>query len=149
MGGARTLAIALERSDGGVSVFRTAILPHEGDNVAVNHRYTERLLKYLLWQKGGCRITIAGERRIADYLRTVYSPEGARAFDYRFMGERVYGHPMTIESVPYDSCPEERESAAPLGRHLDRRPIGVDLRASHRHCPAVGDGNASSSDHDP
>ena len=63
--GARPLAIALERSDGGVSVFRTAILPHEGDHIAVNHRYTERLLKYLLWQKGGCRITIAGEPRIA------------------------------------------------------------------------------------
>ena len=107
-GAAEPLAIALERSDGGVSVFRTVILPHEGDNAAVNHRYTERLLKYLLWQKGGCRITIAGEPRIAGYLRGVYSPEGARAFDYRFLGERVYGRAMTIESVPYDACPEER-----------------------------------------
>src|ERR1035438_7030367 len=64
-GGASTLAMALERSDGGVSVFRTAILPHEGAHLAVNQRYTERLLKYLLWQKGGWRITIAGEPRIA------------------------------------------------------------------------------------
>src|ERR1035441_359405 len=48
--GTRPLAIALERSHGGVSVFRTAILPHEGGNVAINHRYTERLLKYLLWR---------------------------------------------------------------------------------------------------
>ena len=55
-----------------VSVFRTAILPHEGDNVAVNQRYAERLLKFLLWQKGGCRVTIAGDPRIADYLRGVY-----------------------------------------------------------------------------
>src|SRR5664280_2703152 len=51
-GGASPLAMALERSDGGVSVFRTAILPHEGAHLAVNQRYTERLLKYLLWQKG-------------------------------------------------------------------------------------------------
>jgi predicted NBD/HSP70 family sugar kinase len=147
--GARPLAIALERSDGGVSVLRTAILPHEGGNIAVNHRYTERLLKYLLWQKGGYRITIAGEPRIAAYLRAVYSPEGARAFDYRFMGERVYGRPMTIHSVPFDACPEERESAAPLGRHLEGCRIGFDLGASDRKCAAVIEGKVVFSDEVP
>jgi len=145
-GGARPLAIALERSDGGVSVFRTATLPHEGGNIAVNQRYAERLLKYLLWQKGGCRVTVAGEPRIADYLRAVYSPQGARAFDYHFMGERVYGRPMTIGSVPYDACPDERESAAPLGRHLDGCRIGFDLGASDRKCAAVADGKVIFSD---
>jgi len=145
-GGARPLAIALERSDGSVSVFRTATLPHEGANIAVNQRYTERLLKYLLWQKGGYRITIAGCPRIAEYLRTVYAPEGARAFDYRFMGERVYGRPMTIESVPYDACPGERESTAPLGRHLDGCRIGFDLGASDRKCAAVIEGKVVFSD---
>jgi predicted NBD/HSP70 family sugar kinase len=148
-GGASPLAMALERSDGGVSVFRTAILPHEGAHLAVNQRYTERLLKYLLWQKGGWRITIAGEPRIAESLRAVYSPEGARAFDYRFMGERVYGRPMTIESVPYDACPGERESAAPLGRHLDGCRIGFDLGASDRKCAAVIDGQVVFSDEVP
>ena len=34
IGGAEPLAIALERSDGAVSVFHTAILPHEGENIA-------------------------------------------------------------------------------------------------------------------
>jgi predicted NBD/HSP70 family sugar kinase len=148
-GRADPLAIALERSDGGVSVFRTAILPHEGGNIAINHRYTERLLKYLLWQKGGYRITIAGEPRIAAYLRTVYSPEGTRAFDYHFMGERVYGRPMTFDSVPYDACPEERESAAPLGRHLDGCRIGFDLGASDRKCAAVIEGKVVFSDEVP
>jgi hypothetical protein len=89
----------LERSDGSVSVFRTAVLPHEGDNVAVNHRYVERLLKFLLWQKGGYRVTIAGDAAHRRLPARVYSPEGARAFDYQFMGERVYGRPMAIESV--------------------------------------------------
>src|ERR1035438_4042173 len=67
-GGACPLAIALERSDGGVSVFRTAILPHEGGNIDVNHRYTERLLKYLLWQKGGCRIDRKSTRLNSSHL---------------------------------------------------------------------------------
>ena len=140
------LAIALERSDGGVSVFRTATLPHHGANIALNHRYVERLLKYLLWQKGGYRITIAGEPALASYLRGVYSPTGARAFDYTFMGERVYGRPMTIESSAYDACPAERESAAPLGRHLEGCRIGFDLGASDRKCAAVIDGKVVFSD---
>ena len=70
IGGGGPLAIALERSDG--SRLR---LPHRHPaarrrNVAVNQRYIERLLKFLLWQKGGCRVTVAGDPRIAAYLRT-------------------------------------------------------------------------------
>ena len=134
------LAIALERSDGGVSVFRTAVLPHDGANVARNHRYVERLVKFLLWQKGGWRILVGGNPEIADYLRSVYSPNGARAFDFEFMGERVYGRRMQIDSVALDAVPEEREAAAPLGRHLNGCRIGFDLGASDRKCAAVVDG---------
>src|SRR6266478_1960501 len=76
--GGRPIAIALERSDGTVSVFRGEMLPHEGAHSAVNERYAERLLKFLLWQKGGYRVTVGGDPRIAQYLRAVYSPEGAR-----------------------------------------------------------------------
>ena len=139
-GRGKPLALALERSDGSVSVHRSAILPHEGANVAVNHRYAERLLKFLLWQKGGYRVTVGGDGRIADFLRGVYSPAGARAFDYEFMGERVYGRPMEIVDCAYDAAPEERETAAPLGRHLEGCRIGFDLGASDRKCAAVVDG---------
>ena len=59
--GGQPLAFALERGDGSVSVFHASALPHEGANAALNYRYAERLLKFLLWQKGGCRISIAGE----------------------------------------------------------------------------------------
>ncbi len=133
-------ALALERSDGTVSVHRTAVLPHEGEYIPLNQRYVERLLKFLLWQKGGYKVTVAGDPRIADFLRGVYSPTGERAFDYRFMGELVYGHPMVIEQTSFDAAPEERETATPLGRHLDGYRIGFDLGASDRKCAAVADG---------
>ena len=58
----KPFAIALERSDGSVSVFHTRV----GDDEALNRRYAERLLKFLLWQKGGYRITVAGDPAIAD-----------------------------------------------------------------------------------
>ncbi|HEV2445437.1 MAG TPA: hypothetical protein VGS58_05925, partial [Candidatus Sulfopaludibacter sp.] len=93
-GGGEPLAIALERGGGSVSVFRTATLLHEGANTALNVRYVERLLKFLLWQKGGYRVTVAGNPALADCLRAIYAPGGARAFDHNFMGALVYGHPM-------------------------------------------------------
>jgi predicted NBD/HSP70 family sugar kinase len=145
-GGGGNLAIAIERSDGSVSVLHTAILPHDGANVEINHRYVERLLKFLLWQKGGYRVTIGGDARIADYLRSVYAPEGLRAFDYHFMGERVYGRAMAIESTSFDAAPVEKEATAPLGRHLDGFRIGFDLGASDRKCAAVADGKVIFSD---
>jgi predicted NBD/HSP70 family sugar kinase len=139
-GGGSKLAIALERNVGSVSVYRTEVLSHEGANVAVNQRHVERLLKFLLWQKGGYRITIGGDPSLAAYLRSVYAPAGARAFDYRFLGERIYGRPMAIESTAFDATPLEKEAAAPLGRHLDGFRIGFDLGASDRKCAAVAEG---------
>lgn len=138
--GGAPLALALERSDGSVSVFRTEILPHQGPNAALNVRYAERLLKFLLWQKGGYRITVGGSPELAECLREIYSPGGARAFDHKFMGELVYGGPMTIESTTFDRAPNEREAAAPLGRRLDGFRIGFDLGASDRKCAAVAEG---------
>jgi predicted NBD/HSP70 family sugar kinase len=145
-GGGSKLAVALERGDGSVSVFETAVLQHAGPNVALNQRYLERLAKFLLWQKGGFRVTIAGQPELAGYLRAVYSPEGERAFDHGFMGERIYGRPFAVESAAYDAAPIEKETAAPLGRHLDGYRIGFDLGASDRKCAAVANGEVVFSD---
>jgi len=131
------LAVALERSDGSVSVFHTRMLAQDAE---ANQFYAERLLKFLLWQKGGFRVTIAGSSPLAAHLRQVYSASGERAFDFEFMGERIYGKPMEILDCPYTEAPAERETSAPLGRHLEGCRIGFDLGASDRKCAAVVDG---------
>src|SRR5947199_1895609 len=119
----RPLALTLERSDGSVSVFRTSI---SATDAALNQRYAERLLKFLLWQKGGYRVTVAGDDPLAAYLAGVYSPQGARAFDHEFMGDRVYGHPMEIRAAAYDNPPDVRETTAPLIRHFEGVRIDFD-----------------------
>ena len=139
-GRGQNLAIALERGDGSVSVYRTLTLPHEGPNISLNQRYVERMLKFLLWQKGGYRVTLAGNASIAEYLRGIYSPTGARAFDWKFIGQSVHGRPLTIETAAFEDAPAERETATPLGRHLDGYRIGFDLGASDRKCAALADG---------
>lgn len=139
-GSPQPLAIALERPDGSTSVFRGAVLPHQGANIAANERYVERLLKFLLWQKGGYKIRIGGDPAIARFIQAIYSPDGKRAFDFHFMGERVYGRPAVIEHTRPDRIPPERETLAALGRHLEGCRIGFDLGASDRKSAAVVDG---------
>jgi len=134
------LAIALERPDGTVSRFDTRILPHTGANCALNFRYVERLVKMLLWSRGGFRIFIGGNSAVADTVRAVYSPTGARKFDYEFMGEKVYRQAFEVIACALAAVPAQKEIAAQLGRHLDGCRIGFDLGGSDRKCAALIDG---------
>ena len=134
------ISIALSREDGTVFIHKTAVLSHVGDNIALNNKYIERLVKFLLWQKGGSKITIGGNDAIAEYLATAYSPTGERAFDYKFMGEKMFLTPMTVEKCTLADMPEPHEENVSLGRNLDGCRIGFDLGGSDRKAAAVIDG---------
>ena len=137
---ARPLAISLERGDATVSVYRTKVLSAAAGNNALNVRYVERLLKFLLWQRGGYRILIAGAPELAAQIQAIYSPDGQRAFDYHFMGRKVYGRTMEVAACEWENLPESRELSIPLGRNLDGCRIGFDLGGSDRKCAALLDG---------
>ena len=138
--GSRPLTLALERPDGTVSVYPTHVLPDRQEYAALNLRHIERLVKFLLWQRGGSRVLISGAPEIAAAVSAQYRPEGRRAFDAWFMGDKAYGTPLVIESRAAADMPEARENAMPLGRHLDGCRIGFDLGGSDRKCAAVIDG---------
>jgi predicted NBD/HSP70 family sugar kinase len=139
-GGGQPLALALERPDGTISRFDTKVFPNAGDAIALNLRYIERLVKFLLWSRGGHRLVIGGSPEIAAAIRSIYSPAGERKFDYEFMGEKVYRHQFEVVGCGLDAVPAAREAALPLGRHLDGCRIGFDLGGSDRKCAAVIDG---------
>jgi predicted NBD/HSP70 family sugar kinase len=138
--GGKELKIALERGDGTISVNKTLVIDGDSESVQLNDRFVERLVKYLLWQKGGFRVMISGDRNLAERISAIYSPTGARAFDHQFMGDKIYGRSFSVDYVPPDEFPEEKELSQPLGRHLDGCRIGFDLGGSDRKCAAVIDG---------
>ena len=138
--GARPLAVALEQPDGTVSRFDTCVLPHTGGNVTLNRIYVERLVKFLLWARGGYRVVIGGDPAIARMIGDIYSPKGERKFDHEFMGQKIYGREMIVESLGLKAVPAARESSISLGRHLEGCRIGFDLGGSDRKCAAVIDG---------
>ena len=139
--GGEPLRIAIERADGIVSTFETLVFRSDSANAAANLPYVERLVKFLLWQRGGWKLSIGGPREIGLGIRGIYSPGGERAFDAKFMGE-VYEHPFTVEVVDAESVPESNEGSVPLGRNLDGCRVGFDLGASDRKASAVIDGRA-------
>lgn len=138
--GERPLVLCLERANGTVSRFDTAILPESPEYDALTLRYVERIVKFLLWSRGGWKLTVAGSDRLAAELGKIYCDGGSRSFDWKIMGEKIYDRPFTIESCPYEAAPEAAEISVPLGGHLDGCRIGFDLGGSDRKCAAVIDG---------
>lgn len=136
------LVLGLERGDGSVSRFETAVFPEGHPNAEANLSYVERLLKFLLWQRGACTVHVGGPESVAVYLQGCYRDGGTRDFDYHFMGRDVYEKPFTILSCAPEAVPAENETTRPLGRHLEGCRIGFDLGASDRKVSAVVNGEA-------
>jgi len=137
---ARPLSIALIRPDGGASVHRTSVLSPNHLAASLTLRYVERLLKFLLWQRGGYRVLVAGADELVPELIRIYSPEGARAFDHAFMGGQVYGRPFSIEAASSARMPADEAGTLAIGRNLDGCRIGFDLGGSDRKAAALIDG---------
>jgi predicted NBD/HSP70 family sugar kinase len=134
------VSVALVRPDKTCSVFETRILPLTQSNEAITLRYLERILKFLLWQRGGCKVLVSGCDPMVGKIAAIYSPEGERAFDCQLFGEKTYLQPLEVRTCSADEIPVPNEQTMPLGRHLDGCRIGFDLGGSDRKCAAVIDG---------
>lgn len=135
----KPFAVAVERSNGLISVYETYIhgTPEMAD---ADNYYVDRLVKFLLWAKGGFKVYICGDENIYNYIAKTYSKDGARAFDFDFM-ERVYEKPFEVVNVAdYDKKPAVNEKSQAIGKHLDGCRIGFDAGGSDRKVSAVIDG---------
>ena len=134
------LVLGLQRSGVEFSRFETKVYPEGHPNFEANFQYVERIVKFLLWQRGGHTLYVGGSPRIADYLAKAYSADGAQKFDYHFMGGQVYEKPFTVIACGVEDVPAARETGRRLGRNLAGCRIGFDLGASDRKVSAVVDG---------
>ena len=134
----KPLGIAVERSGGQIAVYETKI--HGTPEFAQADRYyVDRLVKTLLWMKGGFKVYIRGDEEIFQALKSAYAPGGARAFDAEFMSG-VYERPFQVVSCQV--LPQEKSLPEAIGRHLDGCRIGFDAGGSDRKVSAVIDGES-------
>lgn len=137
------LVIGLEREHGQVSLFTRSglrVFPPGHTKTQASLTYVERLVKFLLWARGGHKVYIGGPAYVGQYIRDTYSPKGERWFDAEFMGQQVYEQEFMVISCTPEEVPAARETGKALGRHLDGCRIGFDLGASDRKVSAVMDG---------
>ncbi len=140
-GKALPLLLALERNSGAVSRHDTLCFPSGHPQFPDSLLYAERLLKFLLWQRGGFKVHVHGPKELSAYLRQAYAPGGSRAFDADFFA-KVY-EAKKFEVLHVDSpakMPRAAEQSKPVGRHLKGCRIGFDAGGSDRKAAAVIDG---------
>jgi predicted NBD/HSP70 family sugar kinase len=130
------VVLCLERESGAISRYETVV--NEVFDADSFH-YIERVVKFLLWSRGGWRIYFGGPRMLGEQIQRCYAAGGARAFDIELMS-RVYERPFEVVLTNVEEVPAQREAGAPLGGHLDGCRIGFDLGASDYKIAAVNAG---------
>ena len=132
------LGLAVERSGGEMAVCETFI--HGTPEMReADHYYVNRIVKTILWMKGGFRIYVRGSEDIRAYLNEAYSASGCQAFDWDYMAN-VFEHPFEVVSC--EELPQAKDSPKAIGRHLDGCRIGFDAGGSDRKVSAVIDGES-------
>ncbi len=134
----KPICVAIERNDGLAAISDTFINGRD-EMFEADCYYIGRVVKLLLWTKGGFRISICGDEKIAEYIKKAYKKDGIRAFDLEFMSQ-VYESEFEVISLPYEQKPQEKDHSKPLGRHLDGCRIGFDAGGSDRKVSAVING---------
>ena len=132
------IGLAVERSCGEMAVCETFI--HGTPEMReADCYYVNRLIKTILWMKGGFKIYVRGSEDIRAYLQEAYSAGGCQEFDWDYMAN-VFEHPFEVVSC--DKLPEAKDSPKAIGRHLDGCRIGFDAGGSDRKVSAVIDGES-------
>ncbi len=137
-----SLVFGLERSGGSLSRFETSVFPDGHPRSEANLFYAERILKFLLWQRGGWKVYVGGPVSIGRHIQACYAADGERGFDAALLGSKIYQRQFTVVPCAAADVPQEQEPTRALGRHLNGCRIGFDLGASDLKVSAVVDGQA-------
>ncbi|MEJ5236797.1 MAG: ROK family protein [Limisphaera sp.] len=145
--GARPVTLALEQLDGLVSHHRMWMFPADDPRASANFPVLERVVKTLLWSRGGWRLYIDGAPELVAALQRHYRESPTGRFDDETVARRMFDHPLEIVATCHP--PPERASSLRLGRHWEGCRIGFDLGGSDRKVAAVKDGEVLFSEETP
>ena len=137
-GASRPVSLAVERAGGEVAVYNTFI-HGTPEMYEADKYYIDRLVKMLLWMKGGFKVYVSGSEAMYEAVKDAYRPGGSREFDADFMAN-VYERPFEV--VLCDAVPAEYSNPQAVGRHMDGCRIGFDAGGSDRKVSAVIDGES-------
>ena len=132
--------LAIEQADGSVFHTGTEIFPENHAQAGANFDHLERLVKFLLWARGGWRVHFAGPQALAVSLQNHFLETATGRFDSETIGLKIFDRAIEVAPVMNGALPTARARTQPLGRNLDGCRIGFDLGGSDRKVAAVIDG---------
>lgn len=141
-------ALVIVRHDSLRSRFDFQVIEPNDGNIGKTYQYVERMLKFLLWSRGGWKIVFAGPAEIGRRIEEDYCSTGRRAFDIELMSN-AYRRSFEVTLVHLADVPEAREAPLSIGGVPDGCRIGIDLGASDYKISAVVDGDIVYSDEIP
>lgn len=137
-GASKPVSVAVERADGQMASVDTKIYGTPEMQEADCY-YINRLVKTLLWMKGGFRVYVSGDENIYTYLKDAFSNGGQQDFDFNYFAN-IFEHPFEVLYV--DKVPEAKDAPKKIGGHTDGCRIGFDAGGSDRKVSAVIDGES-------
>ena len=137
-GDAVPLVLGLERECKLVSRFETVV---RSGTDAETIQYVERIVKFLLWARGGWKLHFGGPKALGQAIAKIYSAKGVRKFDCEMM-RLAYGKDFQVVLTTPAKVPATKDMQVAAGGHLKGCRIGFDLGASDYKVSAVVDGAA-------
>lgn len=134
----KPITFAVVRPDGAMSTFDTFIHDTPGMHEA-DRFFASRIVKILLWIRGGAGVIVCGDEKIAAFIKNEYAENGDRSFDAEFMS-RVYKKNFTVRYTPVEEKPISKERPVSIGANFNGRRIGFDAGGSDRKVTALIDG---------
>lgn len=138
---AETLRVSIVDGKGHGSSVTLSVLP-EGKKAGdgLTKIWLEKVVKMLLWQRGGCQIWLNRRGDLVEHLRSCFRENGKFDFDWRFFSEEVYQRPMEI--LLGEPMLEGAKQSPKVSLESSTRGcrIGYDLGGSDRKCAAIIDG---------
>lgn len=133
--------IGIEKSAKEQYVYKTVVFAEKHQKFNQTCFYLERLIKTLLWLKGGYSIKINAPAKIVEFVKTTFSKTGRRSFDVNFM-ERIYEQGFQVNMAKASDIIEVLEETQAIGKNLKGCRVGFDAGGSDLKVSAVIDGKS-------
>jgi len=143
-GAVADLYIAIERPGGCCGHDKLPVFAegHEGFDASLY--LAGEVIRYMLWQRGGQRLVLAGPAKICELLKVAYAAGGKYEFEALTM-PKVCGQPWSVDIVGQKDLPPAKEEPVVCGKKADGCRIAFDLGKSDVKTVAVKDGEVLAS----
>jgi len=144
-GEAGTLTFAIERPGGCCGRDELPVFAEDHPGYDASVYLAGEVIRYMLWQRGGNKLSLAGPEKFCETLKAAYSEGGKYEYEAATM-PKVCGEPWSVCVVgSTDELPAAKDVPVQCGKKADGCRLAFDLGKSDVKTVAVKDGEVLTS----